>query len=374
MQQSLVSRAPSAEGLIQFLSPMVRTFVISAGSVLFCCCAAAQTGPADFDVSAEERATVIDGAIEKLNAIYVFPDIAKKMDEAIRARVAKQEYVSLTKASEFARKLKADLREVSHDKHLGVMFFKDGAPETQPVTPTPEQLQSQRSFMEKLNFGFEKVERMQGNIGYIDIRGFPPAEVGGEAAAAAMTFVAHTDALIIDLRKNMGGEPSMIAYLQSYLFDTPTHLNDIVERAGNKTQQWWTLPFVPGARFGGKKPVFVLTSRQSFSGAEEFAYNLKNLKRATVIGETTGGGAHPSRPVKIANRFMLELPYARAVNPITGTNWEGTGVPPDVEVSAETALDAAYGSALEKVAATTADVRQKAQLERMIEERKTKNR
>jgi C-terminal processing protease CtpA/Prc len=172
----------------------------------------------------------------------------------------------------------------------------------------------------------------------------------------------------------MGGEPSMIAYLQSYLFDTPTHLNDIVERAGNKTQQWWTLPFVPGARFGGKKPVFVLTSRQSFSGAEEFAYNLKNLKRATVIGETTGGGAHPSRPVKIANRFMLELPYARAVNPITGTNWEGTGVPPDVEVSAETALDAAYGSALEKVAATTADVRQKAQLERMIEERKTKNR
>ena len=336
-------------------------------------CARAQTPPADFELSEKERTDVLEGAIAKLNALYVFPDVAKKMEEAIRARMAKQEYASITSARELTRKLKDDLRAVSHDKHLGVMFFKEGAPESRPATPTPEQMETQRRFMEKLNFGFEKVERMQGNIGYLDIRGFVPAELGGPAAAAAMTLLARTDALIIDLRKNSGGEPSMIAFLQSYLFDSPTHLNDIVERAGNKTQQWWTLPFVPGARYGAEKPVFVLTSRQSFSGAEEFAYNLQQLKRGTVVGETTGGGAHPSRPVKIADRFMLELPYARAVNPISGTNWEGKGVTPDVAVSAENALDTAYGLAIEKVAATTEDGRQKAQLQRMLEERARKN-
>jgi hypothetical protein len=333
----------------------------------------AQNGPPDFELSAEERAAVIDGAIAQLNAIYVFPEIAKKIEESVRSRDAKGEYTSLTSAREFARKLKDDLREISHDKHLGVMFFKDGAPESVPASPPPEQIQSQRGFMEKLNFGFEKVERMQGNIGYLDIRGFVPAELGGETAAAAMTFIAHADALIIDLRKNSGGEPSMIAYLQSYLFDTPTHLNDIVERAGNKTQQWWTLPFVPGARFGAKKPLFVLTSRQTFSGGEEFAYNLKTLKRGTVIGEPTGGGAHPSRPVKIAKRFMLELPYARAINPITGTNWEGAGVVPDVELPADQALDAAYLRAVEKVIETTDNPRQKEQLQRLLEERRRKS-
>jgi len=333
----------------------------------------AQNAPPDFEISTEERAAVIDGAIAQLNAIYVFPDIAKKIEESLRNHDAKGEYASLTTAREFARKLKEDLREVSHDKHLGVMFFKDGAPESLSASPPPEQIQSQRGFMEKLNFGFEKIERMQGNIGYLDIRGFVPAELGGETAAAAMTCVAHADALIIDLRNNNGGEPSMIAYLQSYLFDAPTHLNDIVERAGNKTQQWWTLPFVPGARFGEKKPLFVLTSRQTFSGGEEFAYNLKTLKRGTLIGEPTGGGAHPSRPVKIAKRFMLELPYARAINPITGTNWEGTGVTPDIEKPAEQALDAAYLLAIEKVIETTDNPRQKAQLQQMLAERRRKN-
>jgi len=335
--------------------------------------AAAQTGPPDFQVTPEERSTVIEQTMAKLNEIYVFPDVAKKMEDALRARSEKREYDAITSAKDFAEKLTADLREVSHDKHLSVMFFQDGAREPSPGGPSVEEIAAQRPFMEKLNFGFEKVERMQGNIGYVDIRGFVPPAMGGETASAAMTFLANTDALIVDLRKNGGGEPAMIAYVLSYLFDEPTHLNDIYERGGDKTQQWWTIPYVPGLRFGGKKPVYVLTSSHTFSGGEEFAYNLKNLKRATLIGEKTGGGAHPSRPVKVSDHFMIELPYARAINPITHTNWEGTGVAPDIEKPADQALDAAYWMAVEKTVETTSNPRQKEQLQKMLEERKRKN-
>lgn len=332
--------------------------------------AAAQTAPPDFQVTSQERSAVIEGAIAKLNEIYVFAETARKMEEAIRARVAKEEYASITSAKEFARKVTADLREVSHDKHLSLMYFRDGARETPSDGPSPEEIKAQRPFMEKLNFGFEKVERMQGNVGYLEIRGFVPPALGGETASAAMTLLAYADALIVDLRKNHGGEPAMIAYLLTYLFDTPTHLNDIYERRSDKTQQWWTLPYVPGPRFGGRKPIYVLTSHQTFSGGEEFAYDLKTLKRATLIGETTGGGAHPSRPVKVSDRFMLELPYARAINPVTRTNWEGTGVQPDIEKPADQALDSAYWSAIEKIVTTTDNPRQKEQLQRLLDERK----
>jgi C-terminal processing protease CtpA/Prc len=185
-----------------------------------------------------------------------------------------------------------------------------------------------------------------------------------------MSFLAHTDALIIDLRRNGGGEPAMIAYVLSYLFDEPTHLNDIYERVGDKTQQWWTMPHVPGQRFGAKKPVYVLTSRTTFSGGEEFAYNLKNLKRATLIGETTGGGAHPVRAVKVSQHFAIGVPFARAISPITRTNWEGTGVTPDVPKPADQALDTAYVMALEKIVEMTDNPRQKEQLQGLLNQRK----
>jgi C-terminal processing protease CtpA/Prc len=237
---------------------------------------------------------------------------------------------------------------------------------------TAEELEQQRAFASRVNYGFEKVERMQGNIGYIDIRGFTPPEVGGETGAAAMTFVANTDALIVDLRFNGGGEPAMVAFLTSYLFDEPTHLNDIYERYTDSTQQWWTSGFVPGRRFGGKKPLFVLTSSRTFSGGEEFAYNLKNLKRGTLIGETTGGGAHPVNGVKVSDHFEIGVPFARAISPITKTNWEGVGVAPDISMPADQALDAAYLMALEKVVAATTDPNRKAGLQRLLEDKKSK--
>ena len=339
--------------------------------LLFATTAFAQFGPEpDFTVTPAERKQVIDNSIARLHEYYVFPDVAKKMEDAVRARAARGEYDGITSARELAQKLTADLREVSKDGHLGVRHRNAVIPDRPfNAPPSAEEFERQRAFASKLNFGFEKVERLQGNIGFIDVRGFIPPEVGGETAAAAMTFVANTDALIIDMRFNGGGEPSMVAFLTSYLFDEPTHLNDIYERYTDKTQQYWTSPFVPGRRFGGKKPVYVLTSNRTFSGGEEFAYNLKNLKRATLIGETTGGGAHPVSGVKVSDHFEIGVPSARAISPITKTNWEGTGVAPDVSVPAPEAFDRAYVLALENVVAA-ADPARKPALQRLLDEKK----
>jgi C-terminal processing protease CtpA/Prc len=170
----------------------------------------------------------------------------------------------------------------------------------------------------------------------------------GETAIAAMNFLAHVDAIIFDLRDNGGGDPAMIALISTYLFDQPTHLNDIWTRKTGATQQYWTLSVVPGKRLSAA-PAFVLTSPRTFSGAEEFSYNLKNLKRATIVGETTGGGAHPVHGERIDDRFMIGVPFARAINPITKSNWEGTGVEPDVKVPAADALATAQKLAAEKL-------------------------
>src|SRR5262249_6744024 len=149
------------------------------------------------------------------------------------------------------------------------------------------------------------------------------------------------DAIVFDLRQNGGGSPEMIRFLTSYLFEAPTHLNDMVDREGKTVEEWWTTKDVPGRRPKTDVPVYVLTSQRTFSGAEEFSYNLKNLKRATLVGETTGGGAHPVRGEQLNDRFAIRIPFMRACNPITKTNWEGTGVEPDVKVPAAEALDKA---------------------------------
>jgi C-terminal processing protease CtpA/Prc len=199
------------------------------------------------------------------------------------------------------------------------------------------------------NFGFHKAERLPGNIGYLDIRHFVRPSWGSEdTAVGAMNMIANTNALIIDLRHCRGGNPDMVALISTYLFNgEPVHLNDLYWRDEDVTESYWTLPDVPGKRFGGEKPVFILTSDFTFSAGEEFTYNLKSLKRAIVVGETTGGGAHPGSPFRIHPHFEVFIPNGKAINPITGTNWEGCGVEPDIPTAADQALDAAYKLALE---------------------------
>ncbi|MFN0087438.1 MAG: serine hydrolase [Blastocatellia bacterium] len=319
-------------------------------------------------VSAQSRASVIEGAIRLLNENYVFPETAKKMEQAIRERAARGEYDAITDPAAFARALGDHLLEICKDKHLRVVFRPEGIPpRNENGEPSPEERERERAQMAARNFGFEKLERLSGNIGYIDLRNFLPAEFGGETVAAAMTFLAGTDALIFDLRQNGGGSPGMVALISSYLFDKRTHLNDLYHRPRNTTEEFWTKEDVPGRRYGGAKPVYVLTSRRTFSAGEEFTYNLKNLKRATIIGETTGGGAHPVRFHRIDDHFGIGVPFARAVNPISKTNWEGTGVAPDTDAPAAQALKVAHLAAINRVMAGVTDQERASQMKTLAE-------
>ncbi len=287
------------------------------------------------------RGRVIDGAVASLNEFYVFPEVAKKMEQALRARQKKGEYDAVEDAEAFAELLRDHLRQVSHDKHLSVDFSpavlpKDEAPRN------PDADARMRAQMERDNCLFQKAERLSSNIGYVKFNAFLPPDVCGPTA------LGNVDAIIFDLRDNGGGDPKMVALISTYLFDQPTHLNDIYNRKEDATTQFWTLPYVPGKRLAGK-PVFVLTSKYTFSAAEDFAYNIKNLKRGTIIGETTGGGAHPVSGQRIDDHFMIVVPSGRSVSPITKTDWEGTGVEPDIKLPADQALEVAKEKAAEQI-------------------------
>lgn len=330
----------------------------------------------DRDIDAAMRATVIDGALNHLNETYVFPEVAKQMESAVRARQQRGEYEAITSAQRLATTLTAHLQEVSRDRHLRVTYSAEPLPVRLGGGESPEEEARRRAQMSWNNFGFEKVERLRGNVGYLEFIGFQDPQWGAETVAAAMNFLAGTDALIIDLRRNGGGSPHMVALLCSYFFDKRTHLNDIYTRPTNRTQQFWTLDTVTGKRYGEQKDVFVLTSKRTFSAAEEFTYNLKNLKRATIVGETTGGGAHPTTFRRINDHFGIGVPMARSINPITKTNWEGTGVAPDIAVSADKALTTAHLEALKRLEAKNPEPQRadlfkslRASLQRELDER-----
>jgi hypothetical protein len=321
----------------------------------------------DLTIDNQIRGEVIENLLRELNDSYVFPDTAKKMEADIRDRMKKNEYDQVASARAFADKLTADLQSVSHDKHLRVRFSFQPVPvRKERNEPTEEEKANINQFMKRINYGFERVERLQGNIGYIDLRGFQDPEGGAETVAAAMSFLANTDALIFDLRQNGGGDPAMVALICSYLFgDKPVHLNDLYWRKGDRTEEFWTKPSVAAKKFGDKD-IYILTSNRTFSGAEEFSYNLKNLKRATIIGETTGGGAHPGSVVRLHEHFGVFVPIGRAISPITKTNWEGTGVEPDVKVPKELALKTAYLTALNKQSERAKDDELKSALKELI--------
>src|SRR5687768_4879908 len=333
---------------------MSKSLTIFAGLVLLvlqltAVAVAQQPEQPDLTIDAATRTQVIDGVLKRLNDSYVFPEVAKKMEQSIRERVGKKEYDQITSAKEFATKLTSDLQAISKDKHLRVRYSHAAIPERGPRRePTAEEREKRARDLNWMNHGFTKVERLRGNIGYLEFLNFADEELGAETVAAAMNFVNGTDALIIDLRGNGGGNPAMVALICSYLFGAePVHLNDLYWREGNKTEEFWTRKEVAGKRYLNKD-VYVLTSKRTFSGAEEFTYNLKNLKRATIIGETTGGGAHPGGGFRIHEHFGMFVPTGRAISPITKTNWEGTGVTPDISVPADQALVVARVMALKK--------------------------
>ena len=329
----------------------------------------AQQQQPDLTIDAATRTAVIENLLKELNDGYVFPETAKKMESSVKNRLSAKEYEGITSARAFAEKLTTDLQAISNDKHLRVRFSAQPIPvRKERNEPTAAEKEQNAWFTKRMNYGFERVERMNGNIGYIDLRGFSDDEAGAETVAAAMRFLANTEALIFDLRQNGGGNPAMVALISSYLFaDKPVHLNSLYSRRTDKTEEYWTKPDLAKSRFPNKE-VYVLTSNRTFSAGEEFTYNLKNLKRATIIGETTGGGAHPGGVVRLHDHFGVFVPSGRAINPISKANWEGTGVEPDVKVPKEQALKVAYLAALNKSLANIKDEQVKNGLKGLIEQ------
>jgi retinol-binding protein 3 len=312
----------------------------------------------------ELRAAIIDSITYALNENYVFKDTAAAMEKHVRRQAKRGAYDGIGTVQEFAAALTRDLTDVSHDLHIGVRYYSDEdlrrfeEGKVDPAVARRRAIEQQR----KQNFLFRKAEVLDGNVGYLRFDGFADADLAGATATAAMNFLGNVDAIIFDLRYNGGGSPSLIQYITAYLLKDYTHLNDFATRGGDSTQQFWTAPYVPGPKLTDAD-VYVLTSDRTFSGAEEFTYNLKNLERATIIGDTTGGGAHPVNGVVFPTLNVgISVPYARAVNPITGTNWEGTGVTPHIAVPADEALDVAYLEALKKIEERTTDAEEAASL------------
>jgi Peptidase family S41/N-terminal domain of Peptidase_S41 in eukaryotic IRBP len=309
---------------------------------------------ADQQMSGRE---IVTTALSLLRANYVFPEVAEQTATAVEARLAAGEYDNLDEIT-LTELLTTHLQEISGDKHLRVRLGGGPPPGPGPERDKPKDPrdhEARRLAMRQMgrldNFGIQRVERLPGNIGYLDLRRMPVPANAGPAIAAAMELVAGTHALIIDMRRNGGGSPEGVVFWCSYLFnERPTHLNDIFHADTGETKQFWALPYVPGTRYLDR-PVYVLTSGHTFSGGEDLCYTLQALGRAVVVGETTGGGAHPTRPFPISPAVHIGIPFARSINPVTGTNWQGTGVVPDVAVPEAEAYDVAYAKALRHVLA-----------------------
>jgi hypothetical protein len=310
-----------------------------------------QRSEPDFEIDASMRDAVIEGVVSRLRARYVFPEVGERMETHVRARVEAGDYDAITSANTLSEQLTDDIREISNDGHLRVRYSFEPRPiqTEETIFDNPERVAEYDQSARIANYGYRKVERLAGNVGYIEQNGLHAVTKAATTAMAAFNLIADTDALIIDLRANGGGDPRHVALICSYLLDEePVHLNSFYSREDGSVEQFWSWPWLPGRRYLDK-PVWVLTSSRTFSGAEELAYNLKTLGRATLVGETTGGGAHPVNFYQINAHFEISIPFARAVNPVTGSNWEGTGVVPDIHVPAGEAFDTAYRLALRAV-------------------------
>lgn len=288
------------------------------------------------------RRRVIGRTAALLDSFYVLPDVGRRMRDSLHARLARGVYDRYVNGAALSIRLQADLDGLAHDKHLRVLYTLLPVGRVPPAAaPTPAEVERKRPEVDEFNCGFQKVERLDGNVGYLRFDSFDDPAKCEATVAAAMTFVAGTRALIIDLRENGGGNLRMPGLVASYFFDHRTHLDDVWNSRTDSTLAIWTRDSVVGLRYGGDKPVYILTSAHTASGAEAFAYDLQAQKRATIVGEATSREAHPTYEAPLGDHFGLLLPSGNPINSITGTNWEGAGVVPDVKVPASEALAAA---------------------------------
>jgi hypothetical protein len=329
-------------------------------------------GGPDITIDAKAKSEIIDSLVKDLKRMYVFPEVGDKVAQMLEQGQGRSAYNPTSSAKEFTELLNKQMYDIARDHHLHVLYSSQTLPAmpaagAEPRQPDPQTLAQ----FKKDNYSFEEAKRLGGNIGYLKLYGFSDTASGGTTVAGAMAFLANTDALIIDLRENTGGSPAMVDLLASYLFsgEVPVHLNDLEWRKEGMSEytltQWWVLPYVTGPRYVDKE-VYVLASHGTLSAAEEFTYDLQSQKRATVVGETTWGGAHPGAILRLGDHFQVFMPEGYAINPVTKTSWEGIGVKPDIAVPQGDALKVAQKTALRHLIARTTDDQQLAYLRREL--------
>ena len=328
--------------------------------------ALAQQASSKTPLNAAARKAVIAGLSSQLQAHYVFPDVAKRLSASLAAKEASGGYAAFNDNDAFAEALSTDLRTLGQDGHFSVGYAPDFKPS--PVNGAPpdaEAAEAMRKEVANQGFGIDSVRRLPGNVGYLEVRAFGPTDIVAPALSSAMNLLSGTDALILDLRRNGGGEPTSVAWLVSHFFGASDerHLNDLYLREGDVTRQYWTNPAVTTHY---TRPVYVLTSARTFSGGEECAYDLQTQKRATLVGEVTGGGANPGDGYAIGGGFAAFIPNGRAINPVTRTNWGHAGVKPDIAASAANAQKVAYAAILRAQLATSKDPEEQAGLKELI--------
>jgi C-terminal processing protease CtpA/Prc len=296
----------------------------------------------------EEVSEIVEHVRTLLETSYLFPDVAAAASRVLADALAVGRYPADLRS--LAEAVTADLQSVNGDKHLRLLYHDDAQPAREPGSDREEYAAMVR-WADQTSGGVARAQRLAGNVGYLDLQPVLfPAAISGELITAAMSLIASTEALIVDLRRCLGGEPGAVSLIASYLWDRePVQLSGLREREA--LTQAWTLPYVPGRRFGQVKPVYVLTSGATFSAAEQLSYDLQQLGRATIVGEQTRGGAHAREGFIVHPHLEATISVAAAVHPKTGGNWEGTGVTPDVPTTAGQALDTAYRRALQDVIA-----------------------
>jgi hypothetical protein len=298
-------------------------------------------------VDGATRQQAVEALVTQLKAHYVFPEMVAPIETLLRQRLRNGDYDALSNGDQLAKTLTADMASVAHDLHMGVDFSRSVVPSQQDFTgatgPEPEPELFFMRWIDALGrkmakFGVEKAEPLPSNIGYLALTRFSRPELSGDKYAEALDKLAGTGAMIIDLRGNSGGSPQAVALLVSYFVDKRTRLNDIYVRDTGVTEQYWTEDTLAGKRYGAQKKVAILVGPNTRSAAEDFAYTMQSLKRATLIGGRTWGGAHPTGGYRLGDHFIGFIPNRRSISPITGTNWEGVGVIPDIEAAPGEAL------------------------------------
>ena len=321
----------------------------------------------------QSKNMIIDTILKCFEDNYVYQEVALSLKDSIIRRNKEGEYSNITEMKKFLTRMSSDIRKITQDKHISINYIENS--EYESGKRKHSLLSEQIDEKKRKNFDFRKVEWLPGNIGYIRFDTFEDPQYAGEIAASAVNFISNCEAIIIDLRYNHGGEEKMVRYLASYFFAEPTLLNIRYFTKQDSIVQSWTDSYIPGKKLTDKD-IYILTSSNTASGAEAFTYILKNYNKATVIGENTSGAAHWADYYYYSTlNLEIKLPVARPINPITKTDWERTGIRPDINISENRSLDKAYIIALEKLIKTGRDKAKLRELEwyRMIALERLKN-